>query len=433
MIRGQKFEIDLDSDEEHHAQPVSFVGDVLEREPAAPIPPRAPSKTHPTGFPAHTKRKVESRFLMQKNAPMRHQSGINNTSTDIVEGNAPRPMMNSLTTETGSGNPESWEEEEKQRIDQENRQKLAHMSPDEIEEERKELLDSLSPALIQRLLQRSTIDSGGNESDLTGTSVQNPAPRGNTKPKATKTVSFEVPSQSPKPKESSTSAGKTNPDATAFPPADIHFPRPSQPPDLDPSSDSFLEDLHSKYFPSLPSEPEKLEWMQPNSTSPTSYDPAASAFHAKDLRFSFKGELIPPRTSAEIPVTLGLHHHGDSPNSAGYTISELAHLSRSTYAAQRCIAFQTLGRLLFRLGRGEFGNPSENSTVDPDDDHSRESFARLANELWEEMNRTQVVETLIQESEGKGVDGGRHASAKAYATEAVWLWRKGGGRRWKAA
>ena len=36
------------------------------------------------------------------------------------------------------------------------------------------------------------------------------------------------------------------------------------------------------------------------------------------------------------------------------------------------------------------------------------------------------------ESEGNGVDGGRHLSAKAYATEAVLLWRKGGGRRWKA-
>ena len=36
------------------------------------------------------------------------------------------------------------------------------------------------------------------------------------------------------------------------------------------------------------------------------------------------------------------------------------------------------------------------------------------------------------ESEGKGVAGGRHMSARAYATEAVWLWQKGGGRRWKA-
>ena len=54
-------------------------------------------------------------------------------------------------------------------------------------------------------------------------------------------------------------------------------------------------------------------------------------------------------------MTAGLHHHGAAPEDAGYTIGELAHLARSTVPAQRCVAFQTLGRVLYRLGRGEFG------------------------------------------------------------------------------
>jgi len=53
--------------------------------------------------------------------------------------------------------------------------------------------------------------------------------------------------------------------------------------------------------------------------------------------------------------------------------------------------------------------------------------------LWGLVEKGGVIGMLVRESEGEGVDGGRHVSARAYATEAVWLWRKGGGRRWKAS
>ena len=35
----------------------------------------------------------------------------------------------------------------------------------------------------------------------------------------------------------------------------IHFPAPPQPPDLDPNDPHFLQNLHSKYFPNLPTIP----------------------------------------------------------------------------------------------------------------------------------------------------------------------------------
>ncbi|KAI7324610.1 hypothetical protein KC340_g6337 [Hortaea werneckii] len=170
--------------------------------------------------------------------------------------------------------------------------------------------------------------------------------------------------------------------------------------------------------------------MQTSPADRKAYSANAPAFNAQEIRFSFTGEILAPTTSHLIPVTEGLHHHGAAPDAAGYTIPELAHLSRSSYAAQRCIAFQTLGRILYRLGKGEFGNPGEPGV---EATGLEDSLGKLARGLWGVVEHEKVIEGLVAESEGLGVDGGRHLSARAYATEAVWLWRKGGGRRWKAA
>ncbi|KAK4496921.1 hypothetical protein PRZ48_011370 [Zasmidium cellare] len=436
MIRGERFELNLDSDDEEQQQsapPLSgaFVGDVLERKPAAPKPPTAPVVKNKSGFPEHKKRSAESRFKQQKAKAQDQQV------QDVrVENDAPAVSEDARA----SGKAKTWEEEEKERIDQENRQKIAQMSADEIEEERRELMSSFGPGLLQKLLQRSNVASGSEETDLskpmgTISTVEESKP----KPKPEKTVTFEEPVKDDIKQEEPTkddlqeeapTSNDPTPQTNILAHDTIHFPRPPQPPPLDPSSSTFLADLHEKYFPSLPSDPDKLEWMQ-SSTKDSAYDPSATAFNATDIRFNFRGELIPPKTASEIPVTEGLHHHGDAPDAAGYTIAELAHLARSTYPAQRCIAFQTLGRVLYRLSKGEFGNAGEDDT--PETLDSTDNLRELARGLWYEVDRLKVIQILVDESEGKGVDGGRHQSAKAYATEAVWLWRRGGGRRWKAA
>jgi RNA polymerase II-associated protein 1 len=443
MLRGQKFEIDLGSDDEQDAAPkqasaalpAAFVGDVLERQPK---PPSAPTLKSKSGFPEHKKRPVQGRFKQQKT----QASPINQTaSTESIPDGA-SATSNTSVAPGGDTAPKSWEEEERQRIDQENRQKLAGMSANEIEAEREELMSSLSPALLQRLLKRSNIESGSNETDLSRADLP-PSPA-KPKPGASKSVTFADPKATDEDGGEDGSSAERMPgppaqedgDAPAnqvLPQGSIHFPRPPQPPDLDPSSETFLEDLHDKYFPSLPADPDKLEWMQSSKSTKNSYDPSATAFHAKDIRFSFTGELLGPKTAAQIPVTAGLHHHGDSPDAAGYTIAELAHLSRSVYPAQRCIAFQTLGRILYRLGKGEFGDPGEPDYNDVPGVEAEASFGELARGLWYEVEQENVIETLVLESEGQGVDRGKHLSAKNYATEAVWLWRKGGGRRWKAS
>ncbi|KAK3703529.1 hypothetical protein LTR37_014376 [Vermiconidia calcicola] len=444
MFRGQKFQVDLGEENEQSQQnnaalPGAFVGDVLERKPAAPTPPSAPALKSRSGFPEHRKRNVESKFKQRKTGG--HTVPVNEKPSSGQHGTTEAGIPAEGTIE--SGKAKTWDEEERERIDSENRQKLAQMSTQEIQEERQELMNSLGPELLQRLLQRSNIASGSTETDLSSRSEPATGFR-KAKSANTKTVSFAEPEPADDEVERDLAMDhglrdeveNEDPEALAIeslPHDTIHFPQPPQPPDLDPSSETFLTDLHEKYFPSLPTDPDKLEWMQApsntNKPAQNTYDPSSPALNPKDLRFSFKGELIPPKTAAEIPVTAGLHHHGDAPDAAGYTISELVHLAHSSFAPQRCIAFQTLGRLLYRLGRGEFGDAGEPGA---EMDGAEDRFGELARGLWRGVEREKVIEMLVRESEGKGVDGGRHVSAKAYATEAVWLWRKGGGRRWKA-
>ena len=434
-MRGQRFELNLDDEDDASAQttptlPGTFVGDILERKSNTAAAPRPPTLKSTSGFPEHPKRKVESRFKKGNASNPRETAREYPSSAPFSQsGDAPPKSVE-------SGKAKTWEEEEKERIDLENRQKLAQMSPAEIEAERQELMDSLSPALLQRLLQRSNIESGSGETDLSKQSMASEIETSQPKKEKSKTVSFAEPDLK-KPVTVRPKSDAFENDDLEAPIAEepllhssVHFPRAPQPPDLDPSSETFLQDLHEKYFPSLPSDPDKLEWMQPSAPdAKDTYSPSATALNPKDLRFSFKGELIPPKTASEIPVTAGLHHHGDAPEAAGYTISELVHLAHSSFAPQRCIAFQTLGRILYRLGKGEFGDSGEPSA---DTVGAEDTFGELARGLWREIDREQVIQTLVRESEGKGVDGGRHVSARAYATEAVWLWRKGGGRTWKA-
>jgi hypothetical protein len=205
-------------------------------------------------------------------------------------------------------------------------------------------------------------------------------------------------------------------------------------PNLDPSSPSFLADLQSHYFPETPHNPSSLSWMQHPPRDPDDPD-AASAYHpsssatavtASALRFSLTGTVLSPSTSLSLPASLGLHHHAEDPEAAGYTIPELSILSRSTIAAQRCMAWQVIGRILYRLGKGEFGEPG----------------STLVEGLWSVVEREGVVSRMLEEAEAtapsddaqeKAVSGGgkagigRHASAKAWALEGVWLWQMSSG------
>ncbi|RAL06359.1 uncharacterized protein BO80DRAFT_420659 [Aspergillus ibericus CBS 121593] len=455
-FRGERFILDLDSDDDaapeasHDVPPGSssiaipgMIGEIRERTPAAAPAPPAP-KPSTTGFPAHRRRAKPSAFK-QRRAP-----------TASTPASAPGPT------------------DEKTAIAQENERQLASMSDAQIQQERQELMESMDSSLLERFLRRARIDADDNAATsqpAASSSAVQPATAEPAKDDEEENAAPAPPAAAPSITPSSAKPPPSNePSPDDVPPAEtpsdlhaaaelppsgsVHFPAPpsqtSPMPNLDPSSPSFLSDLQTHYFPNISHDPAALSWLQPPSADPedpdstSAYHPAsnAEAIHPANLRFSLLGTVLSPSTSLSLPTTLGLHHHGKDPHAAGYTIPELAILSRSTFPAQRCIAWQVLGRILFRLGKGQFG----------------ERGSPLVEGLWSVVEREGVVAGMMaeadgvtagttsrrgekgsaadetkessqeQESAGTGAASSRrqHASATAWAVEGVWLWQMGG-------
>ncbi|OJK00653.1 hypothetical protein ASPACDRAFT_27235 [Aspergillus aculeatus ATCC 16872] len=454
VFRGDRFILNLDSEDEQEELPPAssegsttlaipgMIGEIRERSPAAnPAPPTLKPTT--TGFPAHRRRNKQSAFKQR-----RAQDSSSVTASSAASSNFPT------------------EKDEKQAIAEQNDRQLASMSQAQIQHEREELLESLDPSLLERFLRRARID----DADSTPPSTQPPQPSSKeqqpekpTEDHAHDPATITTPPppalkqdvqpsnqhQQPSPSSSSPSPPPPPPENNSaiddLPPAQlpsdlhpaaaaslplsgsVHFPTApsaSSMPNLDPTSPNFLSDLQTHYFPNIAHDPSSLSWLQPPSASdedPESsspYHPAstAQAIHPAHLRFSLLGTILPPSTSLSLPTSLGLHHHGKDPHAAGYTIPELAILSRSTFAAQRCIAWQVLGRILFRLGKGQFG----------------ERGTPLVEGLWATVEKEGVKEEGEEEEDAStsAKDAGRrrhHASATAWAVEGVWLWQMGGG------
>ncbi|KAF2849310.1 hypothetical protein T440DRAFT_469409 [Plenodomus tracheiphilus IPT5] len=450
----EKLEPETDHEAPAYTFP-TFVGEIQERASAQTTPPVAPSlKANTNGFPAHKKRiPRESAFKRQRAAKEQQAAAAPARAQDVSK--PPRAGFNV--------------DAERRAIDEENRRTLSGMSEAEIEQERQDLLSSFSPELLQKLLRRSDLNDGSNERDLhpedtleTATVVKTEDIRPtieaeestkSSSPKLsnTKKVSFAGPEPNHSiPLNESASTAPTIPTAqqhTTTPEitSSIHFPRPPQPPELDPNSPTFLQDLHEKYFPSLPYNPSHLSWMTPidptDKSSP--YHPSHPGLNATELRFDFNGALLAPSIARSIPSDRGLHHHADAPEAAGYTIPELAVLARSKVAAQRCMAYQTLGRILYRLGQGEFGVEKVKRgtegpvqvVLDPEvaeqggdggeEEDEEDVGSAMAAGLWSCIEEGRVVETLTEEANRtRG-----HLTARTFAQEALWNWRRGGGRK----
>lgn len=417
-----------------------LVGDLVEKDVGSPKPlSEEDFQTPATGFPAPKKR--PSAFKQRKAAAAAGKASYSpaapKPATQPSKGHAP-------------GTENDFHATEKQRIDRENRERIQSMSPQEIEEARAELMTGLSPSMVERLFKRANLD------DQDATKFPFDAPPESQPPPPTIEVEDTTPARAPAdskpppptvededaaptpatrsqtpekpPKPAAQNEGKAKPidedRAPENPPEDLfdistapkstHFPAP-QDPELDPSDPNFLENLHKKYFPNLPADPSKLAWMAPLPTEGSQADKESpySTEHAtvptSALRFDFRGRLLPPRLSRAIPTSIGLHHHGLAPEAAGYTVEELCILARSAVPAQRCIAFQTLGRILFRLGKGEWGTGID----DP-----------VAMGIWNSSKEGRAIDSMV---EAAAKEGG-HRSSQAFATEALWLFEKGG---WK--
>lgn len=418
---------------------MDFLADIKEKQAGAV---RAPSFPQPeaNGFPEHKKRTRTSAFKQKRQGA----NGANGTPAGLKDGLASQEA--SISAPAQAARPGTLGAlPERDVIENEVNSIMASMSAEEIDESRRELLATLKPSILEMLLRRSTIDDANNSASVfdepreatppepiapqnapkqdapaletVETTTDSSPPTKTCKPR--KTVRFDEDAPPPEPPTDLFEPGTQKPASKVdapFAANTTHFPQPTSLPDLDPSDPDFLETLHQKYFPTLPADPSKLAWMAPLPTPHSIADRESPYYPGQDtlsiaaLRFDFKGRLLAPAKSRHIPVTKGLHHHGEAPEAAGYTVAELGRLARSAVPAQRCVAFQTLGRLLFRLGEGEWGGGD----------------APVAKGIWRCCQENRVMDSLLEAAEVP--EGSGHRGSRAFALEAVWLFEKGG---WK--
>ncbi|PBP23123.1 transcription factor [Diplocarpon rosae] len=292
-LRGQQFEIDLSHDEDHASAGSSipsrgipsisspFVSDIKERETAPPSAPTIKNTSSGSGFPEHKKRPRVSAFKQQRAASVR--------PVPMDSPNAFAWRQTSKASDPSSPTQNNFSmDEDRRRIDQENMQRIAAMSPEQIAEERQELMSGLDPSLIQMLLKRSNLDQGrgdtgidppsskaaaaqdeeaeeherqpGEEWDCqhrgtdpaahTNNSTPAPEPAGKRIDPA-KSVRFtDDESEPPHPIGLQSVCTPSEPLPPGFQPS-IHFPSAPSAPELDPSDPDFLSKLHSKVVETL--------------------------------------------------------------------------------------------------------------------------------------------------------------------------------------
>ncbi|KTW27672.1 hypothetical protein T552_02112 [Pneumocystis carinii B80] len=263
-------------------------------------------------------------------------------------------------------------------INEENMRRISEMTHEEVIERKEELMKSLNPKLIEKLMYKKGMDKDVND-------IMNKK----------KKVQF---SFDDKDRFESVSTFNEKEKVTTSS-IEVHFP--TAPFDeLDPSSPDFFKQLHSKYFPDLPVDPSKLAWMM----APTKdedemdYHESMSEIAPESIRFDFNANILSPRISREVPMYIGLHHHANAPLAAGYSIPELVHLSRSTFPAQRCIAILILGRIMYKLSKYTYGYI-------------------VTDALKNVIRKSNAMESLIDAASEKT----RHLSVRSYAEEALYL------------
>ncbi|XP_033733915.1 RNA polymerase II-associated protein 1-like [Pecten maximus] len=201
----------------------------------------------------------------------------------------------------GLGLSATFGKDEVKQIHQENTEKLAAMSEDEILQEQQKLIEMLDPNLVSFIKSKSKKENPASKSTI-------PPP-----------MSMEKDTSQRAKTESETL------DEDELP--------------VKPSKDWVNMDK---------AEYDKLSWMKELPPPQT-----GDAQTGQQARFDFRGQLV--HADLDLPVTSGLHHHGNEPERAGYTLEELFLLARSTNTQQRVIAFTTMARIFYKARSGELG------------------------------------------------------------------------------
>lgn len=209
--------------------------------------------------------------------------------------------------------------------------------------------------------------------------------------------------------------------------ATVHFPTPKpKTNDLDLNDPEFFNKLHEKYYPDLPKETHKLSWM----TEPLPKGVITTYESISDMRFDFKGDIVQldgEDAKKDVPTYLGLHHHSENPQLAGYTLAELLHLSRSVVPSQRCFSIQMLGRILHKLGLHKYSIlPISEEEEDADfNSNLKEMVGQFEKLMWGLIDDLRIIESITEAADEKKT---KNLSVRNYAIEALWLWKEAGGR-----
>lgn len=452
---------------------MDLVGEIIEKEVAEPVAPVVPQ--------AFDLKKIQE---AKKNRESAFKNRLKNREKGIK-----RSISKSSSKQEDVEDVVQLSEAEK--IHKENIEKLQSMTPEQIEQERKELMDQLDPKLIQSLMKRAEKREaethshkddhvhehaegyggwiGGMKTNdgikelshmdkddinkalgIADLEIEENAKHSHDKQVRFADVATVKYEDLPEDVELDESGWEDVEDINDMIPSeevahkdyqlvneevdDVHFTKaasktPEFGADLDINDPDFYDKLHEKYYPDLPKETSKLAWMR----EPLPKQTDTTYESISDMRFDFQGNLIELKTDEksenETPTYLGLHHHSENPHLPGYTLGELVHLSRSVVAGQRCISIQMLGRILHKLGLHKYNiMPIEEN--DNEEDQAFNENIKQVKLNFENMMWDLIDELRIIESIREASDEKmtKNLSVRNYAIEALWLWKQGGGR-----
>ncbi|XP_030777386.1 RNA polymerase II-associated protein 1 isoform X2 [Rhinopithecus roxellana] len=210
---------------------------------------------------------------------------------------------------TGKGLGDQEAEQEAQTIHEENIARLQAMAPEEILQEQQQLLAQLDPSLVAFLRSHSRTQ------EQTG----------------------EKASEEQRPGGPSANVTKEKPLMSAF------ASEPRKEDKLEPEAPALALPMtpQKEWLHMDTVELEKLHWTQ--DLPPLRRQQTQERMQA---RFSLQGELLAP--DVDLPTHLGLHHHGEEAERAGYSLQELFHLTRSQVSQQRALALHVLAQVISR-------------------------------------------------------------------------------------
>ncbi|TFK40500.1 hypothetical protein BDQ12DRAFT_679536 [Crucibulum laeve] len=366
----------------------ALIGSIIERKLTATARSPQPSSSGKTGFPT-----VQHR---SKSAFSRNREESRKTSGLL----RPEEPPTLLPVKSSPPNPvEDWREQ----ISKENEKRVAGMSPEEIEEEKRQIIDRFGADIgdvLKRVRQSRERQSSKNFARFKA--VPLPNNDGEETPPRMKEVPI-TRSESPSRVKSPERARSPPPPAllasgsrpssrldrrlrfAELGPDDVHVyesappsptkkalaltaptgddgdvvslgqwhgtmaPQPSEPPSLEPTEpeEGSAEYIRRRYFPDAPADDPNLAWMN--------MAPATPDMTSSSLRFDLHGNPIALALSSTLPTHLGLHHHAEGEH-AGYTLDDIFLLSRSTVPAQRANMLGILARIAEKIAKVRKGD-----------------------------------------------------------------------------